>query len=65
VDDSLAHFIDTHVRGAECSVCAGTEWSFLSFGAAENPRVDVIGVCCANCGYMRFHAAEVVGPRGT
>lgn len=34
--------------------------SFLSFAAAENPRIDVFGVCCSRCGYMRFHAADVV-----
>ena len=71
MDESLAHFVDTHVRGARCSVCDGERWylanegkpmSFLSFGAADNPRVDVIGVCCSTCGYMRFHAADVATP---
>ena len=69
MNPALQHFVNTHVRGAECSVCRGTQWymanggeamSFLSFAAADNPRVDVYGVCCATCGYMRFHAADVV-----
>lgn len=69
MDDALRNFINSHVRGRECSVCGGTEWflanegkplSFLSFTAAHDPRIDVYGVCCGNCGYMRFHAAEVV-----
>jgi hypothetical protein len=61
------------VRGGRCSVCDGTEWfiandgkamSFLSFAASDNPRIDVFGVCCSNCGYMRFHAADVVNNSG-
>ena len=74
MDERLAQFVETHVRGAACSVCGDTQWflandgkpmSFLSFAATENPRIDVFGVCCANCGYMRFHAAEIVNePRG-
>jgi len=69
VDDPLSSFVEEHVRGGECSVCGGTEWflandgrpmSFLSFTAAHDPRIDVYGVCCRRCGYMRFHAAEVI-----
>ena len=62
-------FVETYVRGRKCSVCDGMRWylanegkplSFLSFGAAESPRVDVVGVCCGDCGYMRFHAVDIV-----
>jgi hypothetical protein len=69
VDESISRFIEMHVRGAKCSVCSGTGWyiandgrpmSFLSFAATASPRVDVYGVCCETCGYMRFHAADVV-----
>jgi hypothetical protein len=78
MDESLTRFIETHVRGARCSVCDGTSWSmandgkamsFLSFSAAHDPRIDVFGVLCNSCGYMRFHSATVVnsppdGPGG-
>jgi predicted nucleic-acid-binding Zn-ribbon protein len=70
VEDRIRRFVDQHVRGGVCSVCGGTEWflanegkpmSFLSFAATHDPRIDVIGVCCGTCGYMRFHSAEIVG----
>ena len=70
MDDRIRRFVDQHVRARECSVCGGTEWflvnegkrmSFLSFAATHDPRIDVIGVCCGTCGYMRFHSAEIVG----
>jgi ribosomal protein S27AE len=73
VDADLKRFVDTHVLGGECSVCGGTEWflandgkpiSFLSFAATHDPRVDVIGVCCGRCGYMRFHSADIVAGTG-
>ncbi|MEX2647277.1 MAG: hypothetical protein WD249_13535 [Gaiellaceae bacterium] len=73
MDAALRQFVDEHVRGGECSVCGGTEWflandgkpiSFLSFAATHDPRVDVIGVCCGTCGYMRFHAADIIGKSG-
>jgi predicted nucleic-acid-binding Zn-ribbon protein len=62
-------FLARFVRDSACSVCGNTSWSLanegkpislLSFAAAENPRVDVIAVCCNACGYMRFHATEIV-----
>lgn len=65
----LDRFVAEHVRDRACSVCGGTRWylvnegnpiSFLSFTAADNPRVDVLGVCCAECGYIRFHDSRIV-----
>jgi rubredoxin len=52
-----------------CGVCGGTDWAvakdgipltFLSFEAKEDPRVRVLGVVCLNCGYVRFHALDVL-----
>ncbi|MBW3593817.1 MAG: hypothetical protein KY396_08990 [Actinobacteria bacterium] len=73
MDDAVDHFIESHVRGGVCSVCGASDWflandgnpvSFLSFAATHDPRIDVFGVCCGNCGYIRFHAAEIVNRAG-
>lgn len=52
-----------------CPACEADEWAvikggqpitFLSFEAKDDPRVRVLGFACRNCGYLRFHALEVL-----
>ena len=52
-----------------CSACEADDWAvikggqpitFLSFEAKDDPRVRVLGFACRNCGYLRFHALEVI-----
>jgi hypothetical protein len=38
----------------------GQPITFLSFEAKDDPRVRVLGFACRNCGYLRFHALEVI-----
>jgi hypothetical protein len=52
-----------------CAACRADDWAvikggqpitFLSFEAKDDPRVRVLGFACRNCGYLRFHALEVL-----
>lgn len=61
--------LDRRAPSPACSVCGHTEWftakegkpiTFLSFEAKDDPRIRVLALGCLNCGYMRFHALEVL-----
>lgn len=61
--------IEKRVGQNACSACQADDWAvikggqpitFLSFEAKDDPRVRVLGFACLNCGYLRFHALEVI-----
>jgi hypothetical protein len=68
-DQRAQRELEQRTGDAVCSVCGETEWvvakdgkpiTFLSFEAKDDPRVRVLAVVCLNCGYVRFHAVEVL-----
>lgn len=68
-DEKARAELEARTGDAACSVCGQAEWvvakggkpiTFLSFEAKEDPRVRVLAVVCLNCGYVRFHAVEVL-----
>jgi hypothetical protein len=61
--------INQRVGQNGCPSCQVADWAvikggqpitFLSFEAKDDPRVRVLGFACRNCGYLRFHALEVL-----
>lgn len=61
--------IKKRVGQKACPACEAANWAvikggqpitFLSFEAKDDPRVRVLGFVCLNCGYLRFHALEVL-----